>query len=208
MAWTAPRVDFCYRCLPGGPLAPPPCSGCGSDRYFSNGLCVACHPSGPDHMGSCLGCLAWGVSRAYRSRCWTCRWWRVQYVEGDCVRCGRRTVISEQRVCRLCWVDDQARRQRGHSVELSDATGFGQQLFFANVQSSRTSPVRRVGTRLSGPPRPRATSRPKPLPRLSEVAYGQRFNPVPWTQLPLFEFQLEPGDITALAHATVTGMIV
>lgn len=123
------------------------------------------------------------------------------------MRCGRRTVICEQQVCRLCWVDVQARRQHGHSVEPSDATQIGQQLFFANVQSSRTSPVRRVGTRLSGPSVPKARSRRKPLPRLSEVAHGQRFDPVPWTQLPLFELQLNPAGVAALADAADTELL-
>ena len=207
VAWTKPRVDFCYACLPGGPLTPPLCSACGSDRYFNNGLCVACHPSGPDHIVSCLGCLAWGVLRTYQSRCWTCRWWRVQYVEGDCMRCGRNTVICEQRVCRLCWVDVQARRQRGYAVEPADTTQIGQQLFFANVQSSRTSPVRRVGTRLYAPSVTKARSRRKPLPRLSEVAHGQRFDPVPWTQLPLFELRLDPSAVAALATTTDTELM-
>lgn len=61
-AWTKPRVDFCYECLPGGPLDPPPCSVCGSPTdYFSQGRCIVCHPKSPDHPGSCRHCLAWGV---------------------------------------------------------------------------------------------------------------------------------------------------
>lgn len=63
VAWTKPRVDFCYDCLPGGPLTPPPCNRCGSDGYFNNGLCVACHPRGPLHIEtlsglSRVGCVA------------------------------------------------------------------------------------------------------------------------------------------------------
>lgn len=204
MAWTSPRVDFCYRCLPGGPLAPPPCAACGADRYFSTGLCIACHPFGPDHIESCQGCLAWGVSRTYRSRCWTCRWWRHHYVEGDCHRCRRRTIICEQRVCRLCWVDGQARRRDGRVVALSDLPSFGQQLFFANVQSCRAAPLRRVETRQSHPP---VGARRTPLPRLSEVAHVQRFSPVPWTQLPLFELELDPAAVTARAAATDTELV-
>jgi hypothetical protein len=200
VAWTTPRVDFCYDCLPGGPLTPPPCSGCGSGRYFNNGLCVACHPRGPEHIESCLGCLAWGVTRKYRSRCWTCRWWKTHYVEGDCVCCNRRTILSERRACRLCWEQARLRQQSGRAVDLAEATRCGQQLFFANVQSSRQAPRRRLE-----PPRGARASRPgggqhkRPLRRLSQVASGQRFNPVPWTQLALFEPELDPAVVTALA---------
>lgn len=198
VAWSAPRVDFCYRCLPGGPLVPPPCSDCGDDRYFSNGLCVACHPFGPEHIGSCLGCLAWGVSRAYRYRCWTCRWWKTHYVEGDCICCGRRTIIGERRACRLCWEHARTRRQPGRDVDLAEAAR-NQQLFFANAQSSRKSQLRRVEPSPAGPPRPRGGVRRTPLPRLSRVASGQRFSPVPWTQLALFELELDPATVAALA---------
>ena len=56
VAWTTPRVDYCYECLPGGPFTPPRCRACGSDRYYSSGLCTACHPRGPDRIESCVGC--------------------------------------------------------------------------------------------------------------------------------------------------------
>jgi hypothetical protein len=206
VAWTRPRVDFCYDCLPGGPLTPPPCSACASGRYFNNGLCVACHPAGPDHIESCLGCLAWGVSRTYRSRCWTCRWWKTHYAEGDCICCARRTIISERRACRLCWEQARTHRKPGRAVDLADAR-WGQQLFFANVQSSRKAPRRRLepsptrrGPRGSGGQRRR-------LPRLSEVAHGQRFSPVPWTQLVLFELELDPTAVAAVAMMADTELL-
>lgn len=140
VAWTKPRVDFCYRCLPGGPFAAPPCRRCESGRYFNNGLCDACHERGPRHLGSCEGCLAWGVYREYRWRCWNCRWWKRFYVAGDCRYCGRHTTISELRACRLCW--EQARRQQtpGRAVDLAGANRFGQQLSFANFGGSRATP--------------------------------------------------------------------
>ena len=42
VAWTTPRVDYCYQCLPGGPFPPPPCRRCGGtadtgDDYYSQG---------------------------------------------------------------------------------------------------------------------------------------------------------------------------
>jgi hypothetical protein len=197
VAWTKPRVDFCYDCLPGGPLIPPACSGCGSDRYFNNGLCVACHPRGPEHFETCLGCLAFGVRRVHRLRCWTCMWWRTHYVEGDCVRCGRRTVISEQRVCRLCWETARSRQQPGRAVDLANATRFGQQLWFANTQSSRRKPVRRAAPR-PRPPRPPLGRGGRPrLPDLANIPHGQLFEPVPWTQLALFDLEVDAETVAA-----------
>ncbi len=189
VAWSKPRVDFCYDCLPGGPLVPPPCSGCGSGSYYNNGLCVACHPRGPEHVMSCLGCLAWGVTRTYRSRCWTCRWWKTHYVEGACVCCGRHSFLSEQRVCRLCWEQARTLRQPGRAVDLADAACYGQQLFFANIQSSRHAPLRRVEVFTPG----------RPLPRLSKIGHGQRFDPAPWSQLALFESNLAPAVVVERA---------
>lgn len=194
VAWSTPRVDFCYDCLPGGPLTPPPCSGCGSGRYYSNGLCVACHARGPEHFETCVGCLAFGVRRLHRSRCWTCRWWRTHYVEGDCACCGRRTVISEQRVCRLCWETARAHQRPGRAVDLAEATRFGQQLWFANTQSSRRAPLRRV-VAASRPPLGRG-GRPR-LPDLADVPRGQLFEPVAWTQLALFDIDLNGDAVVA-----------
>jgi hypothetical protein len=201
VGWTDPRVDFCYTCLPGGPLTPPPCSACGSSRYYSNGLCVACHPHGPEHIESCLGCLAWGASRTYRSRCWTCRWWRQHYVEGDCRCCGRRTVISERRACRLCWETARARQQPGRAVDLGDATPFGQQLFFANMQSSRQTPLRR--DTVTTP----TTSSPGRLLRLAKIPRGQRFEPVPWVQLPLLALEVDAAVLAAASTAADSDLV-
>lgn len=192
VAWSKPRVDFCYECLPGGPLLPPPCSGCGSARYYNNGLCVACHAHGPEHIEACVGCLAWGVTRKHRSRCWTCRWWRTHYVEGDCVTCARRTVISERRACRLCWETARARQRLGGAVDLAEAVRCGQQLFFANTQSNRRAPLRREAL---APTAGRAR-----LPRLAEIPHGQQFEPVPWTQLALFDLAVDASLIAAGAE--------
>ena len=41
-----------------------PAASAGRTSYFSQGLCERCHPGGPLHIGSCRGCLAWGVYRA------------------------------------------------------------------------------------------------------------------------------------------------
>jgi hypothetical protein len=88
-AWVAPRVDFCYACLPGGPFTPPACSSCGSGDYFSQGLCTGCHPGSPHYLGSCKDCLAYGVLRRNNWLCWGCRGWRAKYPVGDCPCCAR-----------------------------------------------------------------------------------------------------------------------
>lgn len=194
VAWTKPRVDYCYTCLPGGPFTPPRCRGCNSPRYYNNGLCRACHPRGPEHIEACVGCLAWGVTRQYRKRCWTCRWWRAQYTDGDCICCGRHTVISHRRACRLCFETARTRQQPGRQVDLAEATRFGQQLFFANTQSSRHTPQRK--------PLPRDIDdggQWRPLPRLATIGHGQHFEPIPWTQLVLFNLAHDPAVVAARA---------
>ncbi|WP_239341611.1 hypothetical protein [Frankia sp. CiP3] len=104
MAWTAPRVDFCYACLPGGPFRPPPCCRCGeADDYYSAGLCARCHRHAPRPVESCTDCYAWGVSAAGQRLCAGCRSWRRTHATVTiCVRCGRRLHVDSQMVCRLC----------------------------------------------------------------------------------------------------------
>ena len=207
VAWTKPRVDFCYDCLPGGPLTPPRCVDCGSDCYFNSGLCVACHPRGPAHIETCVGCLAWGVSRQHRSRCWSCRWWKAQFAEGDCVCCGRHTIVSERRACRLCFEQARLGQQPGRAVDLADATPFGQQLFLANVQNTRHTLRSRVEPPTGRPSRAKDGNLRQALPRLSRVAHGQRFSPVPWNQLTLFTSEVEPSAVIALAATVDTALL-
>jgi integrase len=187
-AWSNPRVDYCYSCLPGGPFPAPACTGCGSDRYWSDGLCDACHPRGPRHVESCLGCHAWGVTRHYRSRCWTCRWWKTHYREGSCKSCRCRSFISETRVCRLCWETARIGLQPGRPIDVIGANRGGQQLFFANLQSSRTNPHRHIAyPAMIG------------TPRLSRVPAGQRFAPLNWHQLALFDLPVRTDALKARA---------
>lgn len=138
-AWTRPRIDVCYDCLPGGPFTPPPCSNCGAtDDYFSQGLCGRCHPRSPEHIGSCKGCLAWGVYPRYDWTCWSCRIWRRFYPEGICPYCGRTSRISESGCCRLCYEQARLRQEPGKAINLAEANKHGQQLFFANLVYQRT----------------------------------------------------------------------
>ena len=137
-AWTKPRVDFCYDCLPGGPFTPPPCSACASMKnYFSQGLCERCHPRSPERLGSCKGCLAWGVYPQRNWMCSSCRWWQTHYPKGVCEYCGRESWIAEQGACRLCLEQARILQEPGRSLDIAGANKYGQQLFFANMVFQR-----------------------------------------------------------------------
>ncbi|WP_327138882.1 hypothetical protein [Nocardia sp. NBC_01327] len=143
MAWTNPRVDFCYACLPGGPFTPPPCRTCGSSSdYFSQGRCERCHPGAPLHVGSCHECLAWGVYRRHY-RCWICRWWRGHYPVGTCAFCARTTPVNGAGACRLCWENARHVQEPCRALNLREANQHGQQLFLANMQYDTTVAHRR-----------------------------------------------------------------
>jgi hypothetical protein len=116
VAWVKPRVDYCYPCLPGGPFTPPACRACGTEKYFSEGLCERCHPGGPLYLGSCRGCLAWGVHRAHSWLCWVCRWWKTHYPLGDCQHCGRNTRVGDQGACRLCLEQARTMQEPGRAL--------------------------------------------------------------------------------------------
>ncbi len=190
VAWTKPRVDFCYQCLPGGPLIPPPCSRCGSDRYFNNGLCDTCHPGAPQHPGSCEGCLAWGVYRKYRWRCWKCRWWHTHYIKADCNYCGRFATICELRACRLCWEEACRYQLPGRNPDLAFATRFGQQLFLADFAGPKPKPHRHL-----------EPATPPKLSRLPAIEHRQDFTPVPWQQQRLFDITPIPQQVIEKAAA-------
>ncbi|WP_219819031.1 MULTISPECIES: hypothetical protein [unclassified Streptomyces] len=147
VAWTRPRMDFCYSCLPGGPFTPPPCRACASPDYFSQGLCTRCHPGAPLHVGSCRGCLAWGVYRAHSWQCWSCRWWFTHYPVDACEFCGRESRINGQGACRLCWENARLYQQPGRAPHLETASRYGQQLFLANLQYDKTGAARRRAAR-------------------------------------------------------------
>ncbi|MFE4370571.1 hypothetical protein ACFRMN_20465 [Streptomyces sp. NPDC056835] len=147
VAWTKPRMDFCYECLPGGPITPPPCRACSSSDYFSQGLCTRCHPGAPLHVGACRGCLAWGVYRSHSWQCWSCRWWFTHYPVDICEFCGRESRINGQGACRLCWENARLHQQPGRAPNLETSNQHGQQLFFANLQYDKTGAARRRAAR-------------------------------------------------------------
>lgn len=136
-AWTWPRVEYCYDCMPGGPFTPPPCEQCGSNAYFSQGRCELCHPGSPRYPGACKDCLAWGVYRQHNWLCWACRWWRQHYPVGDCIFCGRHVTIGVQSACRLCLEAARRVSAPGIAPDPADGVRYGLQLFFANLPAPR-----------------------------------------------------------------------
>ncbi len=182
VAWTTPRVDCCYRCLPGGPVTPPACRRCGSTRYFSQGLCEVCHPGSAKHPGPCQDCLAWGVRREHNWRCWSCRGWRSRHPVAQCPYCARQMPLGTDGACRLCWQQAAHARVPGEPLDLAQANRVGQQLFLANMHYSS----RRAADGSPAPRRVRATAAPSARP--------VGFRPAGARQLTLF--QLRPNLIT------------
>lgn len=162
VAWTSPRVDFCYDCLPGGPYPPPPCERCESTQdYYSAGLCVLCHPKAPQQAGSCKDCCAWGVVRKHKWLCWGCRSWRTKFELGACRCCGREITVDDESVCRLCWRQAASLRWTKTGLSITEANRHGQQLFLANLhQRGKRAPAVRPAARpaarqpFTAPPRP------------------------------------------------------
>lgn len=188
VAWTRPRVDYCYACLPGGPFTAPPCRKCGTtEDYFSQGMCIHCHPGSSQYPGSCKGCLAWGVYRRYNWTCWPCRWWRTHYPEGVCDYCGQLARIGEQRACRLCLEQARRMQETGRGLDLAGANQQGQQLFLANMSFQRPRTPR------LGPERRDSWNRrdKNTLP----VRPGTGFDDSAGVQLTLFEMAPDPEVI-------------
>lgn len=199
VAWSVPRVDFCYDCVPGGPFQPPLCTGCGAGDFYTGGLCETCHPHGPRHIGSCSGCLAWGVRKLYRWRCWQCRWWNTHYPKGTCRVCRRDTVISDLQVCRLCWEHARHLTPAGRAPNLA-VNNDGQQLFFANFGGQHQRPHHYLHT-----PNGNVTNRGRkpPMPRLSSVPTGQTHVARGWEQLVLFKLVANAAEIRRRAAIEV-----
>ena len=205
VAWTSPRVDFCYKCLPGGPFAAPPCRWCGTTNdYFSQGLCALCHPRSPQRPGSCKGCLAWGVYPRYNWTCWPCRWWRTHYPEGTCDYCRRLARIGNSGACRLCVEQAQITQEPGRALDYAGANQHSQQLFLANMLFKK-----RITPRLA----PEPSLRPGPRARRAVTASvrtdpgksryknqlpypaGTSFDEETSTQLALFDMAPDPQAV-------------
>ena len=187
VAWVTPRVDYCYDCLPGGPLRAPACRTCGSPHYFSQGECDRCHPGGPRHLGSCRGCLAWGVVRRHSWLCWPCRWWKTHNPTGSCRFCHRDTWIAGQGACRLCLDQGRMLAEPGRLPDLAAANRHGQQLFLANVRGQLQR--NKIGE-------------PEPV-----AAPSSPFAPTAWRQPALFDLAPD-ADVVKRAALTVDSDLV
>lgn len=186
VAWTSPRVDFCYACLPGGPFNPPSCLTCGSQRdYFSQGLCSRCHPRSPEHIDSCKGCLSWGVYPRHNWTCWSCRWWHGHYPKGTCAFCGRDSHVGEQRACRLCLENARLDQEPGRTPDLSAANQHSQQLFFANMVFKRRATPQPTYVTWTGRWSQKNKNQLPPPP-------ATRFDENAWEQLTLFHIDPDP----------------
>lgn len=179
-AWTHPRVDFCYRCLPGGPFDPPPCLRCGGTErttgyaYYCQGLCTRCHIAAPQRVDACRDCLAWGVARTHQWLCWRCHSWRARFPRGTCRICQRPDLpLNPDQACGLC--ERQMVIHLGETLEQANAGG--QQTYLANTVWSPTR-VRPGGIRRLQ----KNVDRQSP-PRLRRV----EFHPSTHIQLTLFD---------------------
>jgi hypothetical protein len=196
VAWSKPRVDYCYRCLPGGPFEPPACRRCGGAtgyEYYSQGLCAGCHPAAPQRMDACRDCHAWGVIRKHKWLCWRCRSWRRRLPRGTCRICRRDDLpVSPDQACNLC--DRQMVINLGTTLEESNA--HGQQLYLANIAWPSTR------TRYGNVRRPnKPSTQPRPSDRADNLNTIE-FSPVDQTQLALFDM---PRDLaTAQANGLFT----
>ncbi len=197
VAWTTPRVDYCYDCLPGGPFTPPGCNRCGIGvhanstngyphgvDYFSQGMCTRCHPKAPQHLESCRDCFAWGVIRKHKWLCWRCRSWRARLPKGACRICHRTDLaVNPDLICNLC--DRQMSINLG--VTIDEASTGGQQLYFANMPWQPTR-IRWGNVRQLNKPNPRPLHSVR-ADRLKTI----EFFPVEQVQLALFD---APRDLT------------
>lgn len=138
-------------------------------------------------MGSCKGCLAWGVLPRYNWTCWPCRWWQSHYPEGMCKYCHRVTRIGDQQACRLCLEQARMLQIPGRATNLAAATRHGQQLFLANMTRSRRKP-----------PMPTlAPGRREPSPTQPLAGFDDRAA----AQLTLFDAEPDPRAVRRRALA-------
>lgn len=135
---------WCYDCKPGSGGRPLPCRRCGnSGDYWAAGLCRRCHQFAPQRPESCRDCLAWGVWRTHKWLCGGCLSWRFLHpASSACVSCGADRSVNEHAVCRLCWkqtklVQERLPYRHRGPLDIAAANRYGQQLFLANMASSK-----------------------------------------------------------------------
>ncbi|MEV6020358.1 hypothetical protein [Streptomyces sp. NPDC051997] len=217
MAYTLPRVDVCFVCLPGGPHTPPPCTVCGRTGFFHHqGLCTGCHPYSPERRDACPDCYAWGTSAVSRWRCWGCLGWHRKFSKlgpgGPCGWCGRTVALNRDHACRMCWQQRARLRRTTGDLRLSYATALESgciQLSFANTRPQERRPARpaprtskagplqppappAAALGLAGAPPASAAARPTPLASAVPPAPV-----VPFTHRQLTLFEPAPRQMSA-----------
>ena len=187
------QAPCCFACWPGGPVVPPPCLTCGSTvGYFTNGLCGRCHQFGPDRIGSCTDCYAWGATRHRGWRCIACDRWRQIKTLGTCACCGRSDLpLAPDGGCRLC------RKQRSRVLateprlsptpDLVEANRDGQQLYFADMFRPGNVGRRPCPPELERVPRQPTATRQRPL--------------FTWPATPAFASPVDGHDLVVLPRA-------
>ncbi len=144
---------FCYDCVPRTWKKPPRCKLCGStEDYYTNGRCRRCHRSA-HVIGSCLDCLAWGVTRHNGWLCDGCRGWRRRFKEpGECGSCARMITVNARGYCRLCTRQAALARLPHRSIDVAEACRHGHQLYFADMfRQKRPDPEPRRQRQLPWP---------------------------------------------------------
>lgn len=120
IAWSSPRVEYCYACLPGG-------------------LCRSCHfLSQTPEVRSCPDCYAWGTRRRFGWMCLACTSWRSRFSIGTCIACSRKLAVNEQGACRMCWSQAVRLYATGSAESIVAANLAGQQLHFAMAGAHNT----------------------------------------------------------------------
>ena len=176
---------WCYGCKPGRGGRPLPCRRCGcAEDYWSERLCRRCHQYAPQRPESCRDCLAWGVRRTEKWLCGGCLSWRTLYPTTQaCIACGDKRSVNEHGCCRLCWrqtklVQERRRDRHRGPLDIEAANRYGQQLFLANMASSKN------GYR---PRSPRAAPPPVPTPTPPRQRYRRKIQLELFTRDPVID---------------------
>ena len=146
VAWTTPRVDYCYHACPADRSSHHRATRCGGTRRRPPATsttakdCASGATSRPRNASdACWDCLAWGVIRKHKWLCWRCHSWRTRFPRGTCRICRRTDLpVNPDQACSLC--DRQMVIRLGLTLE--EANAGGQQLYLANVAwpSTRVRP--------------------------------------------------------------------
>ena len=138
VAWTSPRVDFCYGACPADRSRLHPASDAGTGPITSAKACAvavipaALNTSTPARAvspGACTPVTTGPAGPADGGRATTRR--------GRASHCGRVTHVSDTRACRLCLENARFNQEPGRAPDVAASNRDSQQLFFANMAFKR-----------------------------------------------------------------------